>query len=957
MLFRSEREVEVNLLAPLFRDVLGYPERDLEWAKAVRMSFGREIMTKQADLVISRSDKPLITVEAKRPTESVQSAIDQVDSYAYALHTPFSVITNGKQFVVRGYYSANRRLNVIEDSVDNLEQADWSKLKGLIAFDKILESINEPAGIIQEPDAGLIKDYRRFFKRIHNAIRDSDKLDPASAFDELSKLLFLKAAEDERESRRGSKNRNPLTVDMIAQWEALGKAEASFYINKWFNATTKEIFPDVFDDEPKVELSTGAIKKILPLLDPFHVKGGDLDVKGRAFEEFLPTQLRGKGLGQFFTPRPVVDFIADLADISIQDKVLDFACGSGGFLIKAFDRMKESLDLLPSGTLARIGTSQERLLDDIKDHQIFGIDAEPRAARTAKMNMLMWGDGRRVVRGNALDNVDHAGHRYAIQDYNPKVADSGCTLIMANPPFGSQEKDERVLSLYELGSKRRSLKSQKTEVLFVEKGLRLLRPEGRMAIVLPSGLMSADTYAEVRAHLLTRAEIRAIVSLPTHTFAQSGVPTVNTCILYVQKFTEGKAQLFRDRYGKLSDVDALTKLKLDPDFDHKIFMGTAEYIGFEPSGRTIALRHEKNDLSLLLEDFRAQHSDQPAAHDLFAFARRHYAQRTFKRKDQVVRGTTRGLKTSFSVSLSGTEDRLDPSFYLFRAQATPLISDLQEIGDRLIERKGKFSPVSDQDLDAEFSILSVSNDGGISLGEKVKGEDISQKYKMVFTGDIAYNPMRANVGSFGVVPQQFDRGLISPDYFVMTPVGIDPHFLVMLLGTPFYRMYIDVISTGSIRDRLYPSALKSLKVPLTDESQQQSMLALWRRVENDLASAFEDAIRRRSQIDDRIQDLIVGSSAHLGVRENFDALVREWKRSTDHLSSYTDIVGHPAYRSIVALGWAALPFIMEQLRSSPMFWFKALEEIVGSVPVSDFDDLTVEGATDAWLAWGHEKGI
>ena len=771
MLFRSEREVEVNLLAPLFQDVLGYPEADLEWAKSVRMSFGREIMTKQADLVISRRQKPLITVEAKKPTESVQSAIDQVDSYAYALHTPYSVITNGRHLVVRGYYSGNRRLNVIDDNVDDMKSSGWVKLKGLIAFDKILGSIKDPAGPVVEPNADLIKDYRRFFKRIHNAIRDSDKLDPASAFDELSKLLFLKAAEDEREARAGRAGRNALTVEMVEQWDKLGRGQATAYVNNWFSAATAELFPDVFDDGPKIELSAAAIKSILPLIEPFHVKGGDLDVKGRAFEEFLPTQLRGKGLGQFFTPRPVVDFIADLAEVSIQDVVIDFACGSGGFLIKAFEKMRSSLDLLPAGTLTRIGTSQDALLNDIKDRQLFGIDAEPRAARTAKMNMLMWGDGRRVVRGNALAGLDHSGNPYAVSDYDPKSVGTGCTLIMANPPFGAQEKDPTILSRYDLGSKKKSKSSQKTEVLFVEKGLRLLRPEGRMAIVLPMGLMGADTYAEVRNYILARADIRAIISLPTHTFAQSGVPTVNTCVLYLQKFTESKSRLFESRYGKLSDNEAVRLLKVDPDFDYAIFMGSAEHIGFEPSGRVIGSSTDKNDLDLILDDFRSKHAEAESQIDLFAFAANHYGAKSFRRREQTIRGTTKGLKTSFTISLSDTEDRLDPSFYLFRSHAMPTLMTLNEIGDRMIERKGKFSPVTEVELDTEYAILSVSNDGGISLKSVVKGEDIDQKYKQVFAGDIAYNPMRANVGSFGVVPLEYDGGLISPDYFVMKPNG------------------------------------------------------------------------------------------------------------------------------------------------------------------------------------------
>jgi len=132
--------------------------------------------------------------------------------------------------------------------------------------------------------------------------------------------------------------------------------------------------------------------------------------------------------------------MTDLAGISIHDVAVDFACGSGGFLIKAFEQMQRGVEQLPLGTLQRLGASREDLLEDIKSHQLFGIDAEPRAARTAKMNMLMWGDGRRVVRGNALDTKDMAGHPYDHPEYDERNQGSGCTLILANSALREHRK-------------------------------------------------------------------------------------------------------------------------------------------------------------------------------------------------------------------------------------------------------------------------------------------------------------------------------------------------------------------------------------------------------------------------------------------------------------------------------------------------------------------------------------
>lgn len=956
--FRSEREVEVNLLAPLFKDILGYPAKDLEWARAVKMPMGRSVLTKQADLVVTRGNKPLITVEAKRPTESVQSALDQVDSYAFALKTPYSVITNGKHLVLRGYYSFNSRINVIDDSVDDLVNGKWKKLSGLIAFDKILESIKDPINQPKQIDEEAIKDYRRFFKRIHTAIRDSDKLDPAAAFDELSKLLFLKAAEDEWKGRGDSQSKPVLTAQMIDQWESLGAGRSTVYVNEWFRAATEELFPGVSDDQPKIALSPQALKTVLPMMQPFHVKGGDVDVKGRAFEEFLPSQLRGKGLGQFFTPRPIVDFMTKLAEISIQDVVVDFACGSGGFLIKAFEQMQEGLDVLPTGTLARIGTSREALLDDVKNKQLFGIDAEPRAARTAKMNMLMWGDGRRVVRGNALADRDHNGQAYEVIEYDPATPESGCTLIMANPPFGAQEKEQKVLDRYELGSKRKAKKSQKTEVLFVERGLRLLRPEGRMLIVLPQGLMSGKSYADVRALILSMAEIRGIISLPTHTFVQSGVPTVNSCILYVQRFAEGKARLFSERYKNLPLDEVGRTLRADADFDHDIFMGSAEYIGYEPSGRTNRAKGEQTDLDLLLADFRDAHTLKDSPIDLFDYASAHYGVRSSRRREQVVRGTTRGLKTSFKMQLSETEDRLDPPYYLFRTHAMPVLDHTAPLGAGLVERKGTFRPQTETELDTEYAILSVSSDGGITLSDTVQGEDISQKYKRVHTGDIAYNPMRANIGSFGVVPKEFDGGLVSPDYYVVESREIDPDFLVTVLRSSFYRMYIDVISTGSIRDRLYPDDFKTLRIPRLSSEQQKSVWEAARLADADLGDALKKLAGERGKIEARVRDAIIGqASDSVELAARFKALADEWRRDAGSLSSPVKKVAHPAYQAIIKMGSDVVPLILQDLACAPGHWFVALTSITGEDATTPTERKSMVAATAAWLRWGRERGM
>lgn len=959
--FRNEKEVEVKLLHPLFTETLGYPEDELDWARPVPMQFGREKRTKEADLVAKYRGKPVIAVEAKSPTEPVQAHLGQLDSYAFHLQTPYSVITNGRQFVLRGYYSFNSRINVIDEPVDGLASERWAKVSNLISFTNIPSLIAEPENVVALPDSEEIRSYRRFFRRIHNAIRDRDKLDPTAAFDELSKILFLKAAEDGR--RREDMSRPVLTPAEIRKWDALGPGRAKKFVNDWFQAATAELFPDVFDDHPQINLSPGTLAAVLSDMDAasFHVKDGDVDVKGRAFEEFLPSQLRGEGLGQFFTPRPIVDFMAEMAGISIHDVVADFACGSGGFLIKAFEQMQRGVEQLPAGALRRMSVSRDDLLEEIKSHQIFGIDAEPRAARTAKMNMLMWGDGRKVVRGNALDTKDHAGSPYELSEYDGKNQGSGCTLILANPPFGSREKDPAILRQYALGARSQEKKSEKTEILFIEKGLKLLRPEGRMLIVLPQGLMSGVNNARVRDHIHGEAEIRAIISLPTHAFVQSGVPTVNTCILFLQKFTDEKKKLYSERTKGLTQAGIRKMLKTDPEFDYPIFMGTAEFVGYEPSGRMIKESEERTDLDLLLEDFSNMAVLSAPDVDLFVFASKYYGERSFRRKDQTVRGTVRGLKTSFVVRLSETDDRLDPPFYLFRYQASDLISSLRPLDDDVEEVKDRFRPRTEDELDREYPFASVSSDGTVTLKEFVRGEDLQSGYspKQVRENDFIYNPMRINIGSIGLVPRGLNRAITSPDYVVFRAKNINPEYLLHLLRSPFYRMYIDVVSTGSIRDRLYFRDLRKLRVPVVDGREQAAVTEMVRRADAEVRAALKEARYEKGQTIERIHKLVcasAGSNSGDPLDAKFYTLAERWRREAGFLSSVTRKISHPAYREIIALGAAAVPLILSEMRAKGGHWFGALEEITGERPVPPTDTRDMRRSTEAWLKWGYERG-
>lgn len=832
--YNNEAEVINKYITPVLVNIINEMNDDFEYNYEfpVKVYIGREIKTKSADIVFSLKGENLIVIDGKSPVEKLEDHFNQIDSYASFLEAPLSILCNGERIIVRAYLAGNTKDILLDQTVIDAEKEEYSKFKKIISQQiKNEDIITKKPNTLSKEEVKKKNDYRKTFRKIHSLIRSVDKLDPTASFDEFSKILFIQIINDVK-----LKDEQKLTVQKI---ESLGtENQKRNYINTWFNDAVEKYYPEIFGDDTTINLSVSGTIKILQIMsDELDLKDSNTDIKGKAFEEFLPSQLRGKGLGQFFTPRPIVDFMIDVADINYNDKILDFAAGSGGFLIKAFEekqcKIKEIEEKFP-GTLTANKTMEE-LNEDIKS-DIYGIDAEPRAARTAKMNMLLWGDGNQVQHGNGLDTKDYSGTPYRAVEYNLKDKNSGVDIIMANPPFGNNEEDQDILKRYELsknvtGKDGKITKTkEKTEKLFIEKAAKMLRPNGKLLIVLPEGIFSNDSDKNVRDFILQNFTIEHIVKLPTHAFNMSGVDTINSVILIAKKH---------------SDEFLKNLKKSDPKtwFEGETFtinFSSVNNIGLEPSGKLIYSNnnntaYENSDLKVLAEKIKASNFKN-IINNPFEYAELVHG--SDERKSKWKENNIKFLAKEFHE----IPNRLDPSYFFFKEEAVDILKDYIKIPELEIISDNK---LTEEDIEAYiekeeiFNYLEVNNcyKGIITSYEERSPDQLlatkqKNKAQKLEKGDIVFNPYRINVGSVLYVDREIDNLVTSPAYIVFR-TSMDSNILVQIMKQPFMKYQIQILSSGSIRDNFSAEKLKMLKIPnLTEEQVKELRIKIDNTIES-----------------------------------------------------------------------------------------------------------------------------
>lgn len=424
------------------------------------------------------------------------------------------------------------------------------------------------------------EELRAAIRKCHQTLWEGGRRSPIAAFGEFCKLIFVK--------HRDEKDPDRPVGEPYAFQRGLDEpvAELARRIHRLYDAE-KDREPDVFTD--RINIDAAILALCVEHLEGISLDRTELDTKGVAFEEFMGGFFKGD-FGQYFTPRELIAFSVEMMDPERKQLVLDPACGSGGFLLYALDHVRrEANRRFPKHkTDARQATEHYAYWHDFAEKHLFGIEVNDELARVAKMNMIIHDDGHtNIVGHDALDFFS------SLSAKNKGLDKSSFDLVLTNPPFGSvvkrTEKGEGYLEQFDLrnhlgkattGSEpdetglgehdvKRGAKivkarsSIKTEILFLERVHSFLKPgTGRVAIVLPDGILTNSSLQGVRDWLLERFQLLAVVSLPQFAFSHYDAG-VKASIVFMRRLKESET---------VAD-------------DAPIFMALAENIGYDATGR------------------------------------------------------------------------------------------------------------------------------------------------------------------------------------------------------------------------------------------------------------------------------------------------------------------------------------------------------------------------------------
>lgn len=631
----NESDVEQKFLYPFLVHSLKFPTDEIRTKKNIpvlTIGKGKNKRSHQPDYILSVQDRNVVVVEAKHPEKNLDNVAHEPLEYAAALNrevigdnpVKYCLLSNAKE--TRLYkWDENQPLAKIGFKPIVNSNRNIDKVSQVIGYKNILDKLRETKKFIDVEDFTFTKPVNQklkgIFQTCHNVIWSKEHIPPTEAFYEFSKILFVKLNEDKKINIKIEEGQDVTKEDFVfsTHWIDSQKVDKNPINNQLFitlrdsheERIRKGEMKRIFDEDEEIKVTSNTIKEVVSLLQNFNLYALDEDLNGRVFETFLGAEMRGKELGQFFTPRKVVEFMVKMADLEVSrshiDKVIDACCGSGGFLIYSMTDMLEKLSNMNQLT----PDEYEELKSEILKETLWGIDDTEEVVRIARMNMNIHGDGgSKIYKADSLDKnfvkmSEEKNDELEIQMKELKrhldELEGEFDVALTNPPFAmkyshnkSIKKEEKktlegqILMKYDVShldlsaegptSKRLSA-SVKSNRMFLERYYELLKPGGKLITVIDESVLNTqgrgDKMKKFRSWLLKRFYLKAVISLPRNTFVNAEAAP-KTSIIYLEKKGEKN------------------------DFQPETFYAISENVGHNDAGKPV----DNCDLGEILEAWK-----------------------------------------------------------------------------------------------------------------------------------------------------------------------------------------------------------------------------------------------------------------------------------------------------------------------------------------------------------------
>lgn len=569
----------------------GYPTDRIQLETPIH--FGREV--KRADITIMDKDRPTvpyIIVELKKP--KLTEGKEQLKSYCNATGAPIGVWTNGEQ--VSCY---NRKDPNFFEMISDIPKAA-QKLSDILSERYTYDDLRSRDKISKEK-----RSLRNLIKEMEDEVLASAGVD---SFEEIFKLIFAKLYDE-----------LICANDKTAYLQFRNSGDTDFELKEKIQGLfddAKKKWEGVFPEESKILLSPSHLAVCVSTLQDIKLFNNNLDVVDDAFEYLMSKAQKGEK-GQYFTPRYVIDMCVKMMNPTVNDKIIDTACGSSGFTVHSIFKVWKEIRLSKGLEPGEDFTASERTNDErdfVRDN-VFAIDFDEKTVRVARTLNLIAGDGQTNVlhlntldysRWNEITKQEDWNDTYnegfkKLKKLQPKGSNDfskfNFDLVMANPPFAGDIKEQTILSHYELAKNDKGKWQKKVgrDILFIERNLNFLKPGGRMAVVLPQGRFNNASDKYIRDYIAERCRILAVVGLHGNVFKPH--TGTKTSVLFVQKW--GGTVIDPKTGKKIVDEKTGKPIEACPKRDdYPIFFATMQKPSKDNSGDKIYVKDEHGEIKL-----------------------------------------------------------------------------------------------------------------------------------------------------------------------------------------------------------------------------------------------------------------------------------------------------------------------------------------------------------------------